>query len=116
QVFNLAGDGAAAMVMQDLNTEVRYRLPIINVVFSNNALGYIEDEQEDDGREWFGIDMPGLNFAEIADGQGMTGITVTKVEDLVPAFDRALAVTANGEPVLIDVKITNERPIPVEHL
>lgn len=116
QVFNLAGDGAAAMVMQDLNTEVRYHLPIINVVFSNNALGYIEDEQEDDGREWFGIDMPGLNFAEIADGQGMTGITVTKVEDLVPAFDRALAVTASGEPVLIDVKITNERPIPVEHL
>lgn len=116
QVFNLAGDGAAAMVMQDLNTEVRYHLPIINVIFSNDALGYIEDEQEDDGHEWFGIDMPGLDFAKIAEGQGMTGITVTKVTELPEAFDRALAETADGRPILIDVKITNERPIPVEHL
>jgi pyruvate oxidase len=41
---------------------------------------------------------------------------VTKVTELPEAFDRALAETADGRPILIDVKITNERPIPVEHL
>ncbi|MCP9309951.1 thiamine pyrophosphate-dependent enzyme [Lacticaseibacillus paracasei] len=116
QVFNLAGDGAAAMVMQDLDTEVRYHLPIINVIFSNNALGYIEDEQEDDGHEWFGIDMPAIDFATVAKGMGMTGITVTQVDELTAAIETAEANRAAGKPTLIDAKITNERPIPVEHL
>ena len=116
QVFNLAGDGAAAMVMQDLDTEVRYHLPIINVVFSNNVLGYIEDEQEDDGHEWFGVDMPAIDFATVAKGMGMTGLTVTKVSELAAAFDEAEANRIAGKPTLIDAKITNERPIPVEHL
>lgn len=116
QVFNLAGDGAAAMVMQDLSTEVGYHLPVINVIFSNDALGFIEDEQEDDNYEWFGISLPQTDFAKAAEAQGMTGITVTKVDEMKAAFDQALELTKAGKPALIDVKITNERPIPVEKL
>lgn len=33
QVFTLSGDGGFAMVMQDIITQVKYQLPIINVVF-----------------------------------------------------------------------------------
>ncbi|KRK89248.1 pyruvate oxidase [Lentilactobacillus sunkii] len=116
QVFNMAGDGAQAMVMQDLSTEVGYKLPIINVVFSNDALGFIEDEQEDDNHEWFGISLPQTDFAKVAEAQGMLGITVTSVDQMKPAFDKAVEETKAGKPVLIDVKITNERPIPVEKL
>ncbi|KRK97770.1 pyruvate oxidase [Secundilactobacillus odoratitofui DSM 19909 = JCM 15043] len=116
QVFNLTGDGAAAMVMQDLSTQVTYKLPVINVVFTNLALGFIEDEQEDDGQEWFGISLPKTDFAKVAEAQGMTGITVTTVEEMKPAFDRALELTQAGKPVLIDVRMSNERPIPVEKL
>lgn len=116
QVFNLAGDGAAAMVMQDLSTEVGYHLPVINVIFSNDALGFIEDEQEDDNHEWFGISLPQTDFAKAAEAQGMTGITVTKVDEMKAAFDQALELTKAGKPALIDVKIINERPIPVEKL
>lgn len=46
----------------------------------------------------------------------MTGITVTKVDEMKAAFDQALELTKAGKPALIDVKITNERPIPVEKL
>ena len=104
------------MVMQDLSTQVGYKLPVINVVFSNEALGFIEDEQEDDSHEWFGISLPQTDFAKVAEAQGMTGITVTTVDQMKPAFDKALKITEAGKPVLIDVKITNERPIPVEKL
>ncbi len=116
QVFNLTGDGAAAMVMQDLSTQVTYMLPVINVVFSNQALGFIEDEQEDDGQEWFGISLPRTDFAKVAEAQGMMGITVRTIDDVKPAFDRAVDLTRAGKPVLIDIKMTNERPIPVEKL
>lgn len=116
QVFNLTGDGAAAMVMQDLATQVTYGLPIINVVFTNLALGFIEDEQEDDGQEWFGISLPQTDFAKVAEAQGLTGITVTKISEVKPAFDEALKISQSGKPVLIDIRMTNERPIPVEKL
>ena len=46
QVFTLSGDGGFAMVMQDIITQVKYQLPIINVVFSNDSFGFIEAEQE----------------------------------------------------------------------
>lgn len=42
QVFTINGDGAFAMVMQDVITQVRYKLPIINIVFSNDSLGFID--------------------------------------------------------------------------
>ena len=102
--------------MQDLSTQVGYKLPIINVVFSNEALGFIEDEQEDDSHEWFGISLPQTDFAKVAEAQGMLGITVTSVDQMKSAFDKAVEETKAGKPVLIDVKITNERPIPVEKL
>lgn len=116
QVFNLAGDGALSMVMQDLDTEKRYHLPIINVVFSNDVLGFIQDEQEDENHEFFGISLDSMDFAKIAEAQGVTGIDVTDVKDLVAAFDKANEIAAMGEPVLINVHAVDQRPIPVEHL
>jgi pyruvate oxidase len=47
QVFTLNGDEAFAMVMQDIITQVKYKLPIINIVLSNDSLGFIDAEQED---------------------------------------------------------------------
>lgn len=70
QVWNLAGDGGFNMVMQDLATEVQYKLPIINVVFSNNQFGFIKDEQEETNSGYVGVEFMGVDFAKIAEGMG----------------------------------------------
>jgi len=44
QIFTLSGDGGFAMVMQDIITQVKYNLPIINIVFSNASFGFIDAE------------------------------------------------------------------------
>lgn len=46
QVFTLSGDGGFAMVMQDIITQVKYQLPIINVVFSNDSFGFIQQNKK----------------------------------------------------------------------
>ena len=46
QVFTFSGDGGFAMQMQDVITQVKYKLPIINVVFSNDAFGFIEADKK----------------------------------------------------------------------
>lgn len=113
QVFTLNGDGAFAMVMQDVITQVKYHLPVINVVFSNDSLGFIEAEQEDTKQSKYGVFLQGADFGKIAEGMGAKGYTVTDPSDLPRIFDEA---KASEIPVVIDVKIANDRPIPVEHL
>lgn len=113
QVFTLSGDGGFAMVMQDIITQVKYDLPIINVVFSNNALGFIEAEQEDTQQQKFGVSLAGADFGKAGEALGAIGFTITEHAQLAPAFD---AAKASKRPVVIDVKIGDERPLPVEDL
>ena len=111
QVFTLNGDGAFAMAMQDVITQVKYNLPIINVVFSNDSLGFIEAEQEDTEQARFGVELQGADFAMAAEAMGAKGFSITAPEGLADVFDEAAAYDG---PVVIDVKIANERPFPAE--
>ncbi|MFR4956713.1 MAG: pyruvate oxidase [Enterococcus gallinarum] len=113
QVFTLSGDGGFAMQMQDILTQVKYQLPIVNIVFSNDSFGFIEAEQEDTEQKKFGVFLEGADFGKVGEALGAKGYTITRYEDLTPAFDAAK--TSNG-PVVIDIKIENARPLPVEEL
>ncbi|MBL1227031.1 pyruvate oxidase [Enterococcus sp. BWR-S5] len=113
QVFTLSGDGAFAMVMQDIITQVKYELPIINIVFSNDSFGFIEAEQEDTEQKKFGVFLEGADFGKVGEALGADGFTITKYEQLAPAFE---AAKNSKRPVVIDVKIKNARPLPVEEL
>lgn len=116
QVFSIAGDGALSMVMQDLVTERKYHLPIVNVVTSNESTNYIKSQQTDLAMKSFGVSLSGQNFAMIGKGMGIPSINVTRFKQLAAAFDRALKITHNGQPVLINVAVTNQRSLPMEKL
>lgn len=111
QVFTLSGDGGFAMVMQDIITQVKYNLPIINIVFSNDSLGFIDAEQEDTKQHKYGVDLAGADYAKIGEAMGAKGFSVTKQEQLRQVFDEA---QKSKVPVVIDVKIENKRPFPAE--
>jgi len=113
QVFTLSGDGGFAMVMQDIITQVKYKLPVINIVFSNDSFGFIEAEQEDTKQPKFGVDLFDADYGKIGEGMGAKGFTITHIDQLKGAFDAAKESTI---PVVIDVKIGNRRPLPVEAL
>lgn len=111
QVWSLSGDGGMAMVAQDLATQALYHLPVINVVLSNQSLGFIEGEQDDQGQPHSGVELMDIDFATVAQGFGVRGITATTIEE----FRAALADAENAtEPILIDVKVTDDRLLPTE--
>ncbi|MCD7973097.1 MAG: pyruvate oxidase [Candidatus Azobacteroides sp.] len=111
QVFTLSGDGGFAMVMQDIITQVKYNLPVINIVFSNDSFGFIEGEQEETHQPKYGVSIADADFAKIGEGMGAKGFTVTHQEQLKQVFDEA---KESPIPVVIDVKIENKRPFPSE--
>lgn len=113
QVWSISGDGGFTMVMQDIITQVKYKLPIINVILSNQSLGFIEAEQDDSKQPHSGVALQDADFGLAAKAMGATGFTVHTLPELKEAF--AQAKTADG-PVVIDVHIANDRPLPVEQL
>ncbi|MEG3031968.1 MAG: thiamine pyrophosphate-dependent enzyme, partial [Enterococcus sp.] len=113
QVFTINGDGGFAMNMQDIITQVKYKLPIINVILTNDSLGFIEAEQEETNKAIFGVDLYDVDFGKAAEAMGAKGFTVTDYDQLAPAFD---AAKDSDRPVVIEVKIANDRPLPVESM
>ncbi len=111
QVFSLSGDGAFSMVMQDVITQVRYDLPAINVVFSNDSLGFIDAEQEDTGQTKYGVDLTGADYAKMGEAMGARGFRVDRADQLPAVFD---AARDSRVPVVIDIKVANHRPFPAE--
>ncbi len=113
QVWSISGDGGFAMVMQDILTQVKYHMPIINVVLTNESLGFIEAEQDDTKQPHSGVDLIDADYGDAATALGATGFEVHTLAELKHAF--AAALKADG-PVVIDVKISDLRPLPVEQL
>ncbi|MFD1393831.1 pyruvate oxidase [Lacticaseibacillus jixianensis] len=113
QVWSISGDGGFAMVMQDVMTQVKYHMPIINVVLTNESLGFIEAEQDDTKQPHSGVDLIDADYGTAAAALGATGFEVHTLAELKDAF--AQAKNAQG-PVVIDVKISDLRPLPVEQL
>lgn len=114
EIYSLSGDGAYAMMSQEILTQVKYGLHVINLVFSNQTLGYIEAEQRDDtDQPIYGTEVLATNWAMIAQGMGAHGQTVTTKAE----FESALRDAKNySGPTVIDIKMTTEMPFTTQHM
>ncbi len=113
QVVTIFGDGGFAMVMQDLLTEVKYQLPVVNVVLENKVFGFIQHEKIAAKQAPYGIDLLGANWAGVAEDMGAIGFTVTDQKSLDAAFDKIdeLQKAGNTKPIVVDAKVKNVDPI-----
>ena len=116
QVWNIIGDGAFSMTYPDVVTNVRYNMPVINVVFANTEYAFIKNKYEDTNKNIFGVDFTDVDYAMIAEAQGAVGLTVSRIEDIDSVMKEAVEQYKQGRTVVIDCKITQDRPIPVETL
>ena len=116
QVWNIMGDGAFNMCYPDVITNVQYNLPVINVVFSNDEYAFIKNKYEDTNKHLFGVDFTNADYAKIAEAQGAVGFTVNRIEDIDAVVAEAVKLNKEGKTVVIDARITQHRPLPVEVL
>jgi pyruvate dehydrogenase (quinone) len=103
QVVSMCGDGGFAMLMGDLLTLAQYKLPIKLIIYNNSTLGMVKLEMRVAGYEDFGVDVPPVNFAKIAEAVGIRGFRVENSDDLKDSLSNALR---NSGPALVDV-VTN---------
>jgi acetolactate synthase-1/2/3 large subunit len=91
-VFLFTGDGAFGLSAMEVATAVRHNLPVI-VIVSNNAgwgdVRYEQDELFGPGRH-VASTLHGVRYDRLAEALGGHGERVERLEDLVPALDRAI--------------------------
>ncbi|MFA5097644.1 MAG: biosynthetic-type acetolactate synthase large subunit [Candidatus Margulisiibacteriota bacterium] len=110
-VIDIAGDGSIQMNIQELNTAVNNKLPVIIAILNNGYLGMVRQWQELlHGRRYSHTDLNNNpDFLKIAEAYGALGIRVHKLEEVVPAMKRAIA---NRErPTVIDFVIAREENV-----
>jgi pyruvate dehydrogenase (quinone) len=77
QVVCLSGDGGFTMLMGELLTLVKYKLPVKVIVLKNNVLGQIKWEQMVfEGNPQFGVELQPMDFALFARACGAAGFTL----------------------------------------
>jgi pyruvate dehydrogenase (quinone) len=93
QCVAFVGDGGFSMLMAELATCVKYKLPIKIVIVKNNTLGMIKWEQMVFlGNPEYGCELQPIDFAMFARACGATGFTIEDPATCGAILDQALAV------------------------
>lgn len=102
QVFGVIGDGSANFGITGLWTAAQYSVPVIFLILNNGTYGALR---------WFagvlgtgetpGLDVPEIDFVQLAEGYGVKAEAVGTREDFETALKKALA---GDGPALIEVR------------
>jgi benzoylformate decarboxylase len=98
------GDGSIQYSIQALWTAVQHKVPVIVIVLRNGDYSALKSfcDFTQVGRNVAGMDIPGIDMVQIAEGYGMAARQVDRPEELEPALKEAFAL---HEPRLISVKV-----------
>lgn len=98
------GDGGFMMSHVELDTAVRERLPLVVVVYNDNAYGAEVHHFEHETSQLDTVLFPETDIAAIARGYGCDAITVRSADDLAPV--ESWVAGSCDRPLVIDAKIT----------
>lgn len=108
QVIGIVGDGGFSMLMAEMATAVKYKLPIKIFVIKNNTLGQIKWEQLVFlGNPEYEVELQPIDFAMFAKAVGATGITIEDPERAPAQVAEALATPG---PVVIECVVDPFEP------
>jgi thiamine pyrophosphate-dependent acetolactate synthase large subunit-like protein len=101
------GDGGALMGISELETAVRLGLPMVIVVYDDEAYGAEVHHFGPDGYPLDTVRFPPVDIAKIARGFGCAAAKVRQVSDLSTVGEWLDG--PRDSPMLIDAKITSDR-------
>lgn len=108
QVVCIVGDGGFTMLMGELATLVKYKLPVKVIIFKNNVLGMIKWEQMVlEGNPQFGVELQPIDFEAYARACGAGGFTIERPQDAEATLEAALAYPG---PALVQAVVDPDEP------
>jgi thiamine pyrophosphate-dependent acetolactate synthase large subunit-like protein len=102
------GDGGALMAASELETVVRLGLPMLIVVYDDEAYGAEVHHFRPGGHPLHTVTFPPVDIASIGRGFGCEGVIVRRPDDLRPV--KSWLDGGRHRPLLIDAKVVSARP------
>jgi thiamine pyrophosphate-dependent acetolactate synthase large subunit-like protein len=101
------GDGGALMSVAELDTVRRLGLPMIVIVYNDDAYGAEVHHFGPDGFDLSAVRFPPTDIAAIGRGFGFEAVSVSRMDDL--AAVQTWLDGARDRPLLVDAKVTADR-------
>ncbi len=106
EVWAIAGDGGFQMTQAELSTLAQEKMKINIAILNNGYLGMVRQWQEFFyDKRYSATPMVGPDFVKIAEAHGLSGLHVTRREDVVNAIRQAREMPGT---VLIDFHVEKE--------
>jgi acetolactate synthase I/II/III large subunit len=100
------GDGGALMGISELETAVRLALPMVIVIYDDEAYGAEVHHFGPEGHPVDTVRFPAADLAAIGRGYGCAAVTVRSADDLGPV--REWLDSRPDRPIVIDAKVTTD--------
>ena len=101
-VITVSGDGGFLMNCQELETAVRLRTPVVNIVWVNGEFGSIAWKQDKKFGRHFDVEFGNPDFVRLAESFGMPAWRCGSAQEFAPRLREALTLDL---PSLIAVPI-----------
>jgi len=103
-VVAIVGDGGFLMTGLEVVTAVRYKIPVIIVVFNDSSYRVLRIFE----RANYGSDLthrlPSVDFSTLAKSLGAHSLRIERREELEKGLEQAISLAKDG-PVVVDVQI-----------
>lgn len=91
-VLAVVGDGGFMMNSRELETALRYKVPVVVLVLNDNAFGFIKWEQQAKGFQNFGLEYANPDFVKYAESYGAVGMKLKEGDDLSELLRKAFSL------------------------
>lgn len=92
RVLAICGDGGFMINCQELETAIRYGIPVVVLILNDNAFGFIKWGQKKMNFEDFGLDYGNPDFSLFAESFGAAGFKIREGDDLAEVLERAFSL------------------------
>ena len=106
--ISIQGDGGFLYTSQELNTAVRWEIPLVSIVLNNSCHGAEKAQQQKFYNErYIGVDLVNPRFDKLAEVYGAKGYYVERPEDIGDAVTEALSLQG---PSVIEIPVAEYFP------
>jgi acetolactate synthase-1/2/3 large subunit len=112
KVVTVSGDGGFLMNCQELETAVRLKTPIVNVIWENGQFGSIVWKQDKKFGRHFGVDFGPVDFVKLAEAFGMPAWRCASADEFSQRLETALTLDV---PSVIVVPIDYSVDVAISH-
>jgi len=106
--ISIQGDGGFMYTASEINTAVRWDIPLVGIVLNNRCHGAEKAQQQRHfGAKYIGVDLLNPRFDRLAEVYGACGYYVTRPDEIADAVTTALAAK---KPAIVEIAVEEYFP------